>query len=224
MNKSLVYRTLTASLLGAGLLLVGVSSCKKNNPDDSPGPLSPAQETARVNSKNPQDYLSGTFPAVFIQWGPGHIPHLEGVDWQEVPDPKGITGDYKLLVEAKGADSLSLYLDGSGTGDSFKKALIATVDFSQVSPVSNNAAGYRFTRWNPASGYTPPSGINVSIDRFAYETKTVIKYTLKIYQITQPGAADNGRLGFYVSKRYNLLQQREIGEFIFSRRSDGVIK
>ena len=202
-------------------LLVVSWSCKKGGGDD---PV--ALETVLVNSPDPKVYLSGEFPAVYIQWAGGHVPYIEGQDYAFTPDPKAITGNYKLIIEPNGSDSLNLFMDGSGTGPTFQKTPLGSFSYANFSGNSNNAAGYVYGVWYLQDRFSAPGNFRVMVERLAYPTKTNFRFRINVGYVYGSASPYVGRYIPYINDVPGITVNdiRQIGSFIFARESSGVLK
>lgn len=200
-------------------LLLGLAACKKNSDDVL------TQETAIVNSTVAPTTLSGEFPAVYIKWYGQHTPTLEGQDWAEVPDAKFISGNYKLIVEPSGPDSVKLYVDGSGSGPTFQKTFLGRFNCVAYQEPQKTVSYWRYKVWHLADQYSinkQGTFINrVWVDRYAYADRTVYNYHVEIAQITGDNQADKGQYIPYVPDRSN--NEINLGMFQFTRRSTGIL-
>lgn len=204
------------------LTLIAVNlSCKKGGGED---PVT--SETVLVNSSDPKVYLSGEFPAVYIKWAGNHVPTIEGQDYAFTPDPKAITGNYKLLIEPSGTDSLKLYIDGSGTGPTFQKTPLGSFSYANFSGNSNNAAGYIYGVWYLQDKFSAPGNVRVMVERLAYLTKTDFRFRINIGYVYGTASPYADRYIPYINDVSGITVNdiRQIGQFIFARESPGILK
>lgn len=201
-------------------------SCKKGGGDD---PV--ASETELVNSPDPKVYLSGDFPAVYIKWAGNHVPTIEGQDYAFTPDPKAITGNYKLIVEPSGNDSLRLYIDGSGTGPTFQKTPLGSFSYADFSGNSNkgnsgSSGEYLYGVWNLHDNLSAPGNNRVLVERYAYHTKTDFRFRILIGYVYGTGSSYAGRYIPYINDVADITVNdiRQVGQFIFARESPGALK
>lgn len=207
-------------ILFLALLAIGWS-CKKGG-----GETLITSENVLINSPDPKVYLSGDFPAVSIKWAGGHVPSIEGQDYAFTPDPKAITGNYKLIIEPSGNDSLKLYIDGSGTGPTFQKTSLGSFSYANFSGNSNNAAGYLYGVWYLQDKFTAPGNVRVMVERLAYPTKTNFRFRINVGYVYGTSSPYVGRYIPYINDVSGITVNdiRQIGQFIFARESPGVLK
>lgn len=212
-------------VLFLGLIIVNWS-CKKGAGDD---PV--ASETELVNSPDPKKFLSGEFPAVYIKWAGTYAPTIEGQDYAFTPDPKAITGNYKLIVEPNGSDSLKLYIDGSGTGPTFQKAPLGSFSYANFNgnvkkANSGDSGEYLYGVWNLKDKLVAPGNNRVIVERYAYHTKTDFKFRIIVGYVFGTGSSYAGRYIPYINDVADITVNdiRQIGEFHFARESPGALK
>lgn len=171
------------------LLSLGLWRCKSASQDlspvNGPGTLGnpSAAETAIVNSTVPSVFTAGTYPAVYLAWGPRYSKLVEGQDWAYTPDPAYIRGDYRLTMEpvATSRDSVRLFIDGLGHGPDFKRTSLGTfwVGKGEDGGKANNV--FR-TLYPITDRWTVDKTPRIYFDRLAFSDRTV--YTIDVY-ITQ---------------------------------------
>ena len=153
------------------------------------------------------------------------MPTIEGQDYAFTPDTKAITGNYKLIVEPSGNDSLKLYIDGSGTGPTFQKTFLGTFSYANFLGNSNNAAGYVYGVWYLQDNFSAPGNVRVMVERLAYPTKTNFRYRINVGYVYGSASPYQGQYLPYINDvRFITLNDiRQIGQFIFARESRAIL-